>query len=253
MNIDALTREIGAGKPVRSLQMADDRWPELDCAGASFADCAFEQVQFSNPILADARFTNCRFVSCRFSHAELPGAHFEGCGFAGEDSKRCSFAFSDLQRAVFAACDLSLAIFDRTELFAIEMRECNLTGAKFTKVDFSRALSRKKIETRASFHACKMDLVDLSEAKLPGCSLAGSRLREADLSGADLTDAELTDCDLFQAILDGAKLSGADLTGAEVSGLNLTTLADFAGLRISDDQMFRLLDAMGVSVRVRDR
>ena len=171
--------------------MIDGR--SLDCAGASFADCAFEQVQFSNPILADARFTNCRFVSCRFSHAELPGAHFEGCGFAGEDSKRCSFAFSDLQRAVFAACDLSLAIFDRTELFAIEMRECNLTGAKFTKVDFSRALSRKKIETRASFHACKMDLVDLSEAKLPGCSLAGSRLREADLSGADLTDAELTD------------------------------------------------------------
>ena len=43
------------------------------------------------------------------------------------------------------------------------------------------------------------------------------------------------------------------LTGAEVSGLNLTTLAEFAGLRISDDQMFRLLDAMGVSVRVRDR
>ena len=72
-------------------------------------------------------------------------------------------------------------------------------------------------------------------------------------SGADLTDADLTDCDLFQAILDGAKLSGADLTGAEVSGLCLTTLADFAGLRISDDQMFRLLDAIGVSVRVRQR
>jgi fluoroquinolone resistance protein len=253
MNIDALTREVGDGKPIRALRMADDRWPELDCAGAFFADCVFEQVQFSNPILDDARFTNCRFVSCRLSHAELSGARFEGCGFAGEDTKGCSFAFSDLQRAVFAACDLSLAIFDRTELFAIEMRECNLTGAKFNKVDFSRALSRKKIETRASFHACRMDFVDLSEAKLPGCSLAGSRLREADLSGADLTDAELMTCDLFQAILDGAKLSGADLTGAEVSGLNLTTLADFAALRVSDDQMFRLLDAMGVSVRVRDR
>jgi hypothetical protein len=36
-------------------------------------------------------------------------------------------------------------------------------------------------------------------------------------------------------------------------GLNLTTLADFAGLKICDDQMFRLLDAMGVSVRVRER
>jgi fluoroquinolone resistance protein len=253
MNIDALAREISAGKLVRSLQMADDCWPDLDCQGASFADCVFERVQFSNPVLADARFTNCRFVSCRFSHAELAGAHFEGCRFTGEDTKGCSFAFSDLQRAVFGACDLSLAVFDRTELFAVEMRECNLTGAKFTKVDFSRALSRKQIETQASFQACKMDFADLCESKLPGCSLAGSRLRETDLSGADLTDADLTDCDLFQAILDGAKLSGADLTGAEVSGLCLTTLADFAGLRISDDQMFRLLDAIGVSVRVRQR
>jgi hypothetical protein len=28
-------------------------------------------------------------------------------------------------------------------------------------------------------------------------------------------------------------------------------LSDFAGLKISHDQMFRLLDAMGVDVRVR--
>ena len=53
--------------------------------------------------------------------------------------------------------------------------------------------------------------------------------------------------------VDGAKLAGADLGGAEVSGLNLTTLADFAGLKVSDDQMFALLDAMGVTVRARSR
>ena len=133
------------------------------------------------------------------------------------------------------------------------MRDCNLTGAKFTKVDFSRVLGRKQIETRARFLACKMDFADLSESRLPGCSLAGTRLREADLSGADLTDADLRDCDLFQTLLDGAKLAGADLAGAEVSGLNLTILAGFAGLKVNDDQMFRLLDAMGVRVRVRDR
>jgi fluoroquinolone resistance protein len=253
MDIDALARDIGAGEPVQELRIVDDRWPELDCQRASFVDCTFERIQFSEPVFADARFANCRFVSCRFSHAELAGAHFEGCGFAGEASKGCSFALSNPQRVAFIACDLSLSIFDRTELFAVEMRDCNLTGAKFSKVDFSRALSRKQIETRASFHACKMDLADLSEARLPGCSLAGSRLRETDLSGADLTDADLGDCDLFQAILDGAKLSGADLRGAEVSGLNLAALADFAGLRIGDDQMFALLDAMGVSVRVRER
>ena len=65
-------------------------------------------------------------------------------------------------------------------MFAVEMHEFEVfTGARFNKVDFSRALSRKQIETRASFHSCKMDLADLAETKLPGCSLAGSRLHEA--------------------------------------------------------------------------
>jgi fluoroquinolone resistance protein len=253
MTIDALVRAISDRNPVKSLRIADDRWPELGCEGASFTDCVFERIQFSESLLADSSFKNCRFVSCRLSHPELQGARFEGCDFAGEDNKGCSFAFGNLQRAEFSACNLSLTVFERTELFGIEMRDCNLTGAKFTKVDFSRALSRKQIETRARFLDCKMDLAELVEARLPTCSLAGSRLREADLSGADLTDAELKDCDLFQTILDGAKLAGADLTGAEVSGLNLTTLAGFAGVKVSDDQMYRLLDAMGVSVRVRER
>ena len=67
------------------------------------------------------------------------------------------------------------------------------------------------------------------------------------------TDADLTNCDLFQTNLHGATLAGADLTGAEVSGLNLLTLADFKGVRVTDEQVFRLLDAMGVDVRTRQR
>ena len=209
----------------------------------------------SSPIhpFADARFTNCRFDSCRVSHAALKGAVFETCQFTGDGGKGCTFACSDLQRARFSRCDLALATFERSELFAVEMDECNLTGVRFNKVDFSRALSRKQIETRASFHNCKMDLADLAETKLPTCSLAGSRLREADLSSADLTDADLTNCDLFQANLHGATLAGADLAGAEVSGLNLLTLADFKGVRVTDEQVFRLLDAMGADVRTRQR
>ena len=122
-----------------------------------------------------------------------------------------------------------VASFESTEMFAVEMHECNLTGARFNKVDFSRALSRKQIETRASFHHCKMDLADLAETKLPRCSLSGSRLREADLSSADLTDADLTDGDPFQTNLYSATLTGADLTGAEVSGSEPADTRRFQG------------------------
>ena len=253
MNIDELARRIATAKPITSLNVRDDSWPEVDCDGAVFTDCVFEAVQFSYPSFVDARFSNCRFVSCRLSHAALKDAVFETCQFTDDGGKGCTFAFSDLQRVRFSGCDLALATFERTEMFAVEMHECNLTGARFNKVDFSRALSRKQIETRASFHNCKMDLADLAETKLPTCSLAGSRLREADLSSADLTDADLTNCDLFQANLHGATLAGADLAGAEVSGLNLLTPVDFKGVRVTDEQVYQLLDAMGVDVRTRQR
>lgn len=251
--LDTLTQRIAAAEPVQSLCMTDDHWPELDCAGARFIDCAFERVQFSNATLDEAQFSNCRFIACRFSHAELASARFADCRFIADGAKGCSFAFSNLQRAEFSGCDLSQTVFDRTDMFAVELRDCNLTGARFATADFSRALSRKKLETRAIFQDCKLDVADFSGAKLPGCSLAGCRLREADLSSADLTDADLSGSDLFQVILDGARLTGADLRGAEVSGVNLTRAADFIGVKVSDDQMFRLLEAMGVDVRVRER
>jgi len=57
----------------------------------------------------------------------------------------------------------------------------------------------------------------------------------------------------------GEKLIGSLEAGqrgfhdAEVSGLTLTALADFADVKISDDPIFRPLDALGVTVRVRQR
>ena len=61
-------------KPITSLNVRDDSWPEVDCDGAVFTDCVFEAVQFSYPSFVDARFSNCRFVSCRLSHAALKDA-----------------------------------------------------------------------------------------------------------------------------------------------------------------------------------
>ena len=49
MDIDELPRRIAAGKPIVSLNVRDDRWPEVDCDGAVFTDCVFEAVQFSYP------------------------------------------------------------------------------------------------------------------------------------------------------------------------------------------------------------
>jgi fluoroquinolone resistance protein len=97
---------------------------------------------------------------------------------------------------------------------------------------------------------CNFHLADLSDIKLPGCDLAQSLFREADLSGANLEGADLRDTDLFGAITSGAKLAGADLRGAEISGLDLTALASRDGLKITADQQYALLSALGIAVSV---
>ena len=84
--------------------------------------------------------------------------------------------------------------------------------------------------------------------RLPACDLSRSRFRETDLSRADLEGAQMTGADLFQAIVDETRLAGADLRGAEVSGLNLAELATLDGMKISVDQQYRLLTAMGLDV-----
>jgi fluoroquinolone resistance protein len=89
MDIDELTRRIAAAKPITSLNVRDDSWPEVDCDGAVFTDCVFEAVQFSYPSFVDARFSNCRFVSCRLSHAALKDAVFATCQFTDDGGKGC--------------------------------------------------------------------------------------------------------------------------------------------------------------------
>ena len=124
------------------------------------------------------------------------------------------------------------------------------SGAGFHRTSFAHSFGRKVERIAAAFLDCNLGLADLSEARLAGARLPRSRLREADLSNTDLEGADLTGADLFQAIVDGAKLAGADLRGAEVSGLDLRRLATYRDLKITADQQFRLLDAMGIDVQV---
>jgi fluoroquinolone resistance protein len=106
------------------------------------------------------------------------------------------------------------------------------------------------VRTRATVRRCNFHLAELAEARLPGCDLGGSLFREADLSGADLEGADLQGADLFGAIWTDARLAGADLRGAEVSGLDLGALASRAGLKITLDQQYALLSALGIDVHL---
>lgn len=250
MGMQQLRSKLDGKEPIDGATFTDVDWCDLDCENGTFTDCVIEQARFSNVNFAGAKFSRCRFLQCRFSRSDLSDAEFEECVFTARNDTPmgCTIMFSDLRRTRFRQCDLSLCQIERSDLFSTEMDQCNLRGARFHKVDFSHAYSRKVIVTRATFRSCNLELTDLAEARLANCDFTDSRFREADLTSADLTDAVLRGCDLFQAEHAGTKLEGADLRGAEISGLNLTALGSFVRMKINQSQQHILLQGIGIEV-----
>ncbi len=241
--------EPAAGATLEGRTIAGFEWAEADLTDATFVDCVIEDAQFSNTVLVGARFQKCRILRGRMAHADLREATFEDCLLTDADAHAgLSVAFSRLNEARFLRCDLSFARFDRSELYDVAMDDCNLRGARFDRADFSKSFGGKVVRVAAAFRRCNFHLAELGELGLSGCDLSGSRFREADLSGTNLEEADLKGCDLFGAILAGVKLAGADLRGAEISGLDLTALASREGLKITANQQYPLLAALGIDV-----
>ncbi len=226
-------------------------WDHADLTDTVFVGCEFAAPNLNDAVLTGARFSQCRLTRAAFTHADLRETAFEDCVFADPATQQgVSFAFARLDEARFERCDLTHGRFESADLYAAVLRDCNLLGARFGRACFHRAFGRTVVRASVTFNDCRMDLADLSGAHLAGCDFTRSRLLEADLSEADLTGAILAGADFFQAMVDGAKLADADLRGAEVSGLDLRRLASYQNLKIDADQQYRLLDAMGLDVRI---
>jgi len=221
-----------------------------DLTDIRFEDCAFDEPAFDNAVLGGARFVRCRLTRPGFAHADLRDSVFEACVFADPATQRgANFAFARLDEARFVSCDLTHARFESADLYAAGFESCNLLGARFGRARFHRTMGRTIVRAAGRFVDCNLELADLSDLSVPACHFARSRLREADLSGTDFEGADLTGADLFQAVIDGAKFTKADLRGAEISGLDLRRLAGYRDMKITVDQQFALLDALGLDVR----
>lgn len=238
------------GERAAGADLSAEDWRAHDCEEARFEACTFTDVNFLETAARGAAFTKCTFLRCRFASADMRETSFEDCAFADKEAHSGpTFFVTDLSRASFTRCDLSFAVFERSDMQGLTLSHCNLRGARFHRADFLRTVSRKLVRAAATMTDCNFHLADLTDIKLPGADLQRSQFREADLTNADLEEADLREADLFGAIVAGAKLAGADLRGGEVSGVDLGALASFAGLKITLQQQYALLSAMGLDVR----
>jgi len=238
-----------AGKLTQGLNLSSFDWADADLTDAAFQDCEVSGVNFLNTVLDGATFVRCRLTNCRFSHVEAREISFSGCTLTDAAShKGLAICFSRLEQAKFEACDLSFSSWERSDLYGLDMVDCNMRGSKFYKTDFSKAFGRKPVRTSATFKRCNFHLAELCELDLSGCDFEESLFREADLSASNLEGANLTGADLFGAVHVGAKLANADLRRAEISGLDLDVLGSRIGMRITADQQHALLATLGIDV-----
>ena len=234
---------------IKGLILHDVVWSGVDLSECAFIECAFTDADLSGADLREAQFKHCQLVRCNFAQIDGREARFDHCLLADAATQNgANFAFARMEKAQFTDCDLTHARFEGADLYDADFTDCRLLGAKFGRARFYRTFGRTVVRTAGAFKRSNLELADVSELNLEGCDLTGARLRETDLSGANLTGACLRDVDLFGAVIDGARFAGADLRGADLSGLDLRCLATHQNMKITPDQQFQLLDAMGVDV-----
>jgi uncharacterized protein YjbI with pentapeptide repeats len=223
----ALPRTIRLGTD--SLSVGD-----IDADGTRWDDCDFRGVTTTRGSVAVAAFNNCSFVACRFAGISLKESRFVGGRFAD-----CSF-----DSVNFTGCHVS-----GVEMSA-SFRRCDLRGAIFTTINFSGSDFQANDLTAATFHLCRWNKCDLSEAvcgpikfgevdglrmvgtRASGCTFAETAQRVnaggATLSGAIFTRVKAQDCTFTNARLDKANLNDAtftecDFSGADLSGASVKT------------------------------
>ena len=199
-------QDADSGGPQKAWELVG----ELDLTGRSLQYGCFEESQFINTRLKDAKLYG----------SSLFGAHLNG---------------ANLQKAQLQRVNLDHAKLKDADLREANLNHTSLSHAMLSKADLKKAklncaiLKQAKLKDAPLLGATLHD-ADLQGADLSGADLRGAKLKDADLRGAYLKDAGLRGADLMKADLRGAdlpkaKLRGANLRAAKVYGADLGTIS----------------------------
>ena len=116
----------------------------------------------------------------------------------------------------------------RTVGQAVDLRQCDLTGQKFSGVDLSEADL-----TGANLKEVTFENTDLSGANLSAANLSNAKLIRVKISGANLRDSNLHNVEFQATDAEGTNFVGADLTSADLRGVGLKN-ANLAGANLNN-------------------
>ncbi|NVK57138.1 MAG: Qnr family pentapeptide repeat protein [Alteromonadaceae bacterium] len=188
---------------------------------------------------------SCIFIECDFSRADFSGYQFKNCNFIdGQSGKGCLFENTELEEASFINCNLSHSTFAGANLFMIEFRQCNLTGADFKRAKFAKYFTQEKYDCSAFITACNLSYANLENLRLEKCDLFENRWIGVNLHGAILNGSDLSRGVFSSDVWGAFSFSHADLSHVELEGLDPRKV-NVEGVRVCRWQQEELLAAMG--------
>ena len=240
-SIKQLEKRLEAQAQFADVTFEHFEWQE-ESADLTFSHCQFVNITFLGNQFDTCLFEDCKFESCAFDSAKLK------CKFYNAELETgCSFKFTAFPGTSFRQSDLSLCNFSRSNLYRIEMEQCQGTGLDCSYSTVAQDIGSSVTLNSARLVDCNFSYADFTGAWLCEAQLPENRFNHAVFHNANLENAALNDCDLHGIEAKNIVISGADLRGAQISGLDIREI-DMTGVRINDYQQQTLLQEIGVVV-----
>lgn len=224
--------------------LADVQWDGIRLPG-----CKMELADLRRSSLANADLT-----AALMDHAQLAGttwrnASLRGAVFRRADCEEANLAAVAADGADFSHCNLKNAILGGASLKGALFRDADLTHAAFRRADLSLADFTGATVGETDFSGAVM-----TDAKLPGLTLAGCTFGEtcllrANLSGCNLEglvadDMNFEEANLSDALMTGAVFRSARFESADLRGCRLAEI-DWEGADLRDADLRQSTFHMG--------
>ena len=189
-------------------------------------------------------------------HGDYDAVHFAGLDLAGQ-------RFDD---AAFLGCRLERCGLDGVSMRRARISECLLDELHATSIDTADSVWRDSLVTvrrvgallaiGASWSSVRvrggrLDLVDLSGAKLAGVAFDGCAIGELDLGTVEARDLTLSGCQIELLDVTGARLVRADFTGATIGAVR--GVAGLRGATVTPAQLVDLASLLAAHVGLKVR
>lgn len=194
-------------------------------------DVHFKGEDVCEAVVDGVKFEDCRFSDCKF---------IDGARQTGTVWKYCNLA-----EAQFTDCNLGMNKLEKCEAYLLQFLDCAAAGIQI-EVEVHRQISQQLMMGGMVMDGCKMQYAVFTAGNYAESRFEKCDLRDCSFAGSNLSEVSLRESQLENTDFTGATLDGADLAGAAFERFDLSVIASYRGMVISQGQHEAILVSLGL-------